>query len=257
MEEEQNVVLIVNGEALCTPALLQWAQWQDALGLLSEAADSLLIRQAAQAQGIQATQEELDAEAVTFRRRHDLLQASALLGWLEQRGQTTGSWQAHLSETVTARKLREAVCAPHIQAYFVQHRLEFEQATVARLLVSEENAGRELRARIVEDGEDFYTLARRYSQDAATRPVGGYMGRVGRKTLPPVLEAAIFGAQAGQVVGPLKTSQGWHLVLVEALYPATLDDATRGLIVAELFADWLRQQRQAAQICTPLLEGVF
>ncbi len=257
MDNAQDALLIVNGEPLGAQALLQGAQWQDALEFLSQAVDRLLIRQAAAAQGIEATQAELDAEAVTFRRRHDLLQASALLGWLERRKQTTGDWQAHLSETITARKLREAVCAPDVQAYFVQHRLEFEQATVARLLVSEESAAHELKARIVEDGEDFYTLARRYSQDAATRPVGGYMGRVGRKTLPPVLEAAIFGAQTGQVAGPLKTSQGWHLVLVEALYPAALDDATRGLIVAELFADWLRQQRQAAQICTPQLEGVF
>jgi parvulin-like peptidyl-prolyl isomerase len=68
------------------------------------------------------------------------------------------------------------------------------------------------------------------------------------------MEAAVFGAHPGKTVGPIKTYDGWELVKVEALHPATLDDAMRETIKSVLFAEWLTQRRLKAKISMPLLE---
>jgi len=68
------------------------------------------------------------------------------------------------------------------------------------------------------------------------------------------VESAVFGASAGKLTGPIKTDQGWCLIKVEALHPATLNDTTRPKIVSSLFAEWLDEQRRKARVSLPLLE---
>src|SRR6185295_13144241 len=97
-----------------------------------------------------------------------------------------------------------------------------------------------------EDGEDFYTLARKYSIDSLTRPAGGYSGLVRRSDMEPTMEAAVFGAQPGKTVGPIKTYSGFQLVKVEAIHIASLDDSVGETIKSLLFEDWLVEQRRKA-----------
>ena len=55
----------------------------------------------------------------------------------------------------------------------------------------------------------------------------------------PKVAAAVFGAKAGEVVGPVQSDLGWHVVKVESIKAGggkTLDQA-RGEIVAKLTAD--------------------
>jgi parvulin-like peptidyl-prolyl isomerase len=61
-------------------------------------------------------------------------------------------------------------------------------------------------------GEDFADLARRYSQDPATKEDGGDLGIFGRGVLPKELEDVVFSLQPGEVRGPIVTPQGLHIV---------------------------------------------
>ena len=65
----------------------------------------------------------------------------------------------------------------------------------------------------------------------------------------------VFGAQSGDVVGPVRTDEGWHLIKVEAVRHAMLDDATREHLKSLLFREWLTEQRGKAQITMPILEA--
>ena len=121
-------------------------------------------------------------------------------------------------------------------------------------MVANEPLAKELRSQIIEEDTDFYALARQHSQDAVTRPASGYAGVVRRADLISTLEAAIFGAVAGAVVGPFKTQAGWELVKVEARQPAQLDEATRAQIVNTLFGEWLSERRGKARITVPLFD---
>jgi foldase protein PrsA len=108
---------------------------------------------------------------------------------------------------------------------------------------------------IVEDEADFYSLARKYSIDSLTRPAGGYSGLVRRADMEPTMEAAVFGAQPGKTVGPIKTYAGWQLVKPESIHLATLDDTLRETIKSLLFEEWLTGERLKAKTSIPLFEN--
>jgi parvulin-like peptidyl-prolyl isomerase len=68
------------------------------------------------------------------------------------------------------------------------------------------------------------------------------MGLVHRADLRPEIEAAVFGAQVGEVVGPFKGARGYHLYLVDGRVPAQLDAETQTAIVNELFCDYIERR---------------
>ena len=72
---------------------------------------------------------------------------------------------------------------------------------------------RELLRRI-HNGESFAALAREYSDDAGTKESGGDLGWTGRGGWVKPFEQAAFGARVGQIVGPIRTQFGWHIIKV-------------------------------------------
>ncbi len=65
------------------------------------------------------------------------------------------------------------------------------------------------------DGESFETLARQYSQDPGSAARGGDLGWFGQGRMVPPFEEAAFSAQTGEVVGPVESDFGFHLIRVE------------------------------------------
>lgn len=67
-------------------------------------------------------------------------------------------------------------------------------------------------------GKSFDSLARRWSQDEQTKKRGGEIGFFarGRSKQDPELEDAAFAANVNEIVGPVKTKSGYHLIQVEA-----------------------------------------
>ncbi len=157
-----------------------------------------------------------------------------------------------MEEEILTEKLRTKLTEGKIEQHFAQNKLSFDAATISRIVVADESLAKELRSQIIEEEADFYTLARQHSIDVTTRPASGYAGIVRRDDLISTLEAAIFGATVGAVVGPFKTEAGWELVKVEARHPAQLDEATRTQIVNTLFDEWLSEWRGKARISVPL-----
>jgi parvulin-like peptidyl-prolyl isomerase len=74
----------------------------------------------------------------------------------------------------------------------------------------------ELRRRIVEEGEDFAAIARQYSADPGSRPLGGDLGSAPRRTFVPSIDDAVWTLPIGEVSEPIQSEFGWHLVEVIA-----------------------------------------
>ena len=248
------IALEINGETISLQEVLRFAKWRGQWTFINEAADAALIRQAAVERGIKVSDEEFQQAADAFRVEHDLYDVEATEEWLAANYLSYAEWEALLADEIIRRKLREELTHGRVEKYFAEQRMSFDAATISRLVLKEEGVARELRAQIVEDGADFHTLAREYSTDLATRPAGGYSGVVRRPELDASIEAAVFGAQAGKTVGPIKTYDGWELVKIEALHPATLDEPMREAIMSVLFSEWLTNRRLKAKISIPLLD---
>ncbi len=67
----------------------------------------------------------------------------------------------------------------------------------------------------IKEGEDFASLAKTYSEDPGTRDKGGDLGFFSRGTMVKPFEDAVFSAKVGQIVGPVKTPYGLHIIKVE------------------------------------------
>lgn len=64
-------------------------------------------------------------------------------------------------------------------------------------------------------GEDFNTLALEYSQDPSVQKNKGELGYFDRKTMVKPFSDAAFAAKPGDIIGPVKTIHGYHLIKVE------------------------------------------
>ena len=85
-------------------------------------------------------------------------------------------------------------------------------------------------------GESFEELARDNSQDGGTAAGGGDLGVLTRTQLPGELGGAIFAMDEGEIVGPIKTEFGFHVVRLDRILergPLPLDQV-RGELTTEL-----------------------
>jgi peptidyl-prolyl cis-trans isomerase D len=65
-------------------------------------------------------------------------------------------------------------------------------------------------------GRDFSALARQYSKDPGSAAQGGELPWFGKGAMVAPFEQAAFKAKVGEVVGPVRTQFGLHLIKVEA-----------------------------------------
>ena len=98
-----------------------------------------------------------------------------------------------------------------------------------------EETARALAAR-AQAGEPFEELARDDSQDGGTAQNGGDLGVLTRSQLPGELGGSIFSMNEGEIVGPIKTDFGFHVIRLDKIFergPLPLEQV-RGELTAEL-----------------------
>lgn len=91
----------------------------------------------------------------------------------------------------------------------------------------------------IEEGRDFAEAAGEYSEDPGSKIKGGDLGFFAHKQMVEPFSDAAFGAEMGEVVGPVQTTYGYHLILVEEKRDAGTDSlaTVRDKIVEGLIAE--------------------
>jgi len=87
-------------------------------------------------------------------------------------------------------------------------------------ILSESSEASEAVLERLDDGEDFAELAIELST-GPSGPGGGDLGCGPAGRFVPAFEAAAFGAASGDVVGPVESEFGWHVIQVRSVGPAT------------------------------------
>ena len=82
----------------------------------------------------------------------------------------------------------------------------------AHILVKSENEAKDLMVK-VKGGESFGDLAKKHSQCPSGKQ-GGDLGWFGKNMMVKEFETAAFNGKKGEVVGPIKTQFGWHLIKI-------------------------------------------
>jgi len=73
----------------------------------------------------------------------------------------------------------------------------------------------------LENGESWKSVAKKYSIDEASKAQGGKLPAQAKGTLEKPLDAGVFGAKKGDIVGPVKTQFGYYVFEVDKITKAT------------------------------------
>jgi len=133
-----------------------------------------------------------------------------------------------LTQEVIRREVggRMDIGSDEIKKYYEEHKSEFvrpETVALAEILLSTEGKdpqetaavrtkAEDLHSRLVK-GEDFTTLAKRYSE-GSTAADGGYLGEYERGQLAKQLEDAVFGMEKGQITDVVQTKTSFEILKV-------------------------------------------
>jgi peptidyl-prolyl cis-trans isomerase C len=74
----------------------------------------------------------------------------------------------------------------------------------------------------VRKGEDFATLAQRYSEDRNSRDQGGDLGEFRRGQMVEAFDNAVFSMEPGQVSEVVESEYGFHVIRLESRKPSGL-----------------------------------
>lgn len=198
-----------------------------------------IIDRVARERSLEVSDAEIQARADEFRLQHRLEKASDTLAWLRDRGISIEDWERGIRDRLLAEKLARALFDDDLEKIFTENRTQFDRVLLYQIVVPYEKVARELFYQIDEQEISFYQAAHLYDIDERRRLYCGFEGEVTRSSLPPVLASAVFGARIGEVLGPVHTERGYHLLLVEASIPAELTPQVRQELRDRLFQQWL------------------
>ena len=109
------------------------------------------------------------------------------------------------------------VSEEEMKTFYDENQAHYEKAptvSAKHILVADEDKCKEILAEI-EGGKAFELAAQAYSKCPSGQR-GGDLGEFGKGQMVPEFEQAAFEAEIGQVVGPVKTQFGFHLIKVES-----------------------------------------
>jgi len=199
----------------------------------------IIIDRAASERGISVTSEEIQAEANRMRREMRLEKASDTLAWLADQMMSPEDWEVGIRDRLLRQKLSEQLFSVEVKKYFAEHKLDFEQILLYQIVVPYERVAQELFYQIEEEEISFYEAAHLYDIDEKRRYQCGFEGKIPRWSLTPDIAAVIFSSDPGQVTGPIKTEQGYHLFKIEEMIQPELTPEIYQDILKNLFDKWL------------------
>ena len=204
--------------------------------ILDSMIDQVLIEQAAAREGIVVPMEKVETEMTR------LIGDNAIQfdDWLKANNMTRESFKAQLQRQLLSAAFQEYIvgsAAPQVEQVHARHILVTSEAEAMDILVK-------LRA-----GESFANLAKEYSQDRASKDLGGDLGFFPRGIMPEELEAVAFALSPGQVSGIVKSDFGCHIIEVVEQDPnRTVAEEMLAAWRQNKFTDWLAEERAAAKI---------
>lgn len=125
-----------------------------------------------------------------------------------------------------------------------------EQRTARHILVETQAEADDLVAQLA-DGADFADLAAEASIDPGSGAQGGDLGPAARGAYVPPFDEAVWSAAIGEVVGPVESDFGFHIIEVtdEQTTPATeLTGQQADQVVGAELSEWLSSAYADAEV---------
>lgn len=215
-------------------------------GLIDQLVRDKLTVQAAKKHGIGLTAEEIQERADQFRRVQGLHRAADMNNYLDRLGVSLDEFEIFITDGLYQEKMLAEVCNDRaVEAYFKLNSPKFDAIEVSHIVLDAEGKAKEMLSILEEDPDSFAEMAREHSI-ADTREAGGSIGKVLRGSLKSDVEAKVFNADAGDLLGPFPSADRsfFEIFRVDAKYPAKLDEEAAAEVRRILREEWLAARAQ-------------
>ena len=230
----------------------------------------------AEEQGITVSEQDVNQEVETLKDQvaqqaqgQDIGREEAFDQALQQAGITEEQLRQQIREQLPIQKVQERVAGgagpsqEEVEQFYEQNKAaQFttpETRCTRHILFNKDQKEKaEEVKKQLENGGDFAALAKKYSQDPGSAEQGGDLGCIGRGETVPNFEEAVFNAEQGEIVGPVETEFGYHVIEVtdiqeEATQPlseveAQIRDQLTTEAQSEEFTAWLQKQKEQRNV---------
>ncbi len=198
-----------------------------------------VIENAARERGITVTSEEIQTEGDRLRMDKHLYKASDTISWLAEQMITVEDLEAGIRDRLLSQKLAEHLFAKEVEQFFAQNRINFDQILLYQIILQSPQLAQEIYYQIKEQEISFYHAAHIYDIDEKRQKMCGYEGKIQRWSLKPEIAAVVFNAKPGEVIAPIKTAQGYHILMVQQFIQGELTPDKSQEILNNMFQQWL------------------
>ena len=235
-EQVDRVVLVINEEIITLTEFMNEAEKNginmEEAGMeykfLEQIIDKTIVEQEAKQAGITVSDEELDFTLKEMKSRFKL-DETELEKALKKQNMTEKSFREQWRFQLLTQKLMEAkvkgnvaVTDQEIKEYYQQTYGDYEEGVseirIAHILILNNGPDALRKATKIADeakaGEDFPKLAKEYSQDTMSAQNGGDLGYFKKGDLVESLEFAVKDVQINEIVGPVESPGGYHIIKV-------------------------------------------
>ncbi len=188
---------------------------------------------------ITISDEELQAAGDAFRLEHKLLGASETLAWLQKQRISVEEWTQGIRVALLTNKLKEHLFGDSVDSHYLSNRNDYKRVALSQILVSNLTEALKVTYAIREENASFCALALEHSKGKQSKENGGFVGVRFLKELMPDIAQAIAEAKEGEVIEPVQTKLGYHILRIEKWFPAELSEI-REQVLESLFQAWLQ-----------------
>jgi parvulin-like peptidyl-prolyl isomerase len=206
------------------------------------AAETALVVKLCEQLGIQVTDQEWQAAGDTFRLEHKLLGIQETQDWLQQQRISVEDWSEGIKLQLLKQKLIEHLFGANVDMHYISNRDQYRRVALSQILVLDREQALAIMRSLKEDHASFCALALEHSQGKQSHFNGGFVGvRYLSEFMPEIIEA-ISDVPVGEIIGPIQTKLGYHIVRVEKWFPTQMNESVREQILSTLWQVWLKEQ---------------
>jgi parvulin-like peptidyl-prolyl isomerase len=187
------------------------------------------IEREAEEQGVKVTDAEVN-KSFEEQKKQSFPKDADYQKFLKDSGQTNEDVLMRVRLDALSNKIRDKVTKgkdkvtdQQIKEYYDKNKQQFaqpERRDLSIVLTKTEGKADEAKAAL-KDGQSFKQVAKQYSIDDASKSQGGKLPAVAKGQQEKAFDTAIFGADKGKIVGPVKTQFGYYVFKVDKVNAAS------------------------------------
>ncbi len=200
---------------------------------------------------IQVSDEEWQAAGDAFRLEHKLLGVKETTNWLDRQLITLEDWSEGIRLRLLTNKLKEYLFGANVDMHYISNRDQYKRVALSQILVLDRETASKVIQSLSEEKTSFCALALEHSKGKQSHTNGGFLGVLYLSQLAPEIAKAIADIPVGEVIGPIETELGYHIIRLEKWFPTEMSESVREEILNTLWRIWLREQQNQNKV----LEG--